>query len=61
MQSVLNANLQAYRRLSGLIGFRGPIEFGIYGPRLSSRAACLSPAYGLLAGLPSAWPVGNTG
>ena len=47
MQSVLNANLRAYRRLSGLIGFRRPIEFGLYGPRLSSGAACLSPAYGL--------------
>ena len=47
MQSVLNGNLRANRRLSGLIGFRRPIEFGLYGPRLSSGAACLSPAYGL--------------
>jgi len=46
-QSVLNANLQAYRRPSGLIGFRRPIDFGLYGPTLSSAAACLSPAYGL--------------
>jgi len=44
-QSVLNTNLQAYRRRSGLIGFRRPIEFGLYGPRLSSGAAFLGLAY----------------
>jgi len=33
-RSVLNANHRAYRRLSGLIGFRRPMELGLYRPRL---------------------------
>jgi len=55
-RSLPNANHRAYRRLSGLVGFRRPLEFGLDRPRLSPGAACLGPAYGL----PSAWPVGNT-
>jgi len=32
-RSVPDANHGAYRRLSGLIGFRRPLEFGLYRPR----------------------------
>jgi len=48
-RSVLNANPGAYRRLSGLIGFGRPAEFGLYRPRLLPARPAL------------AWPVGNTG
>ena len=50
-RSVFNANHRAYRRLSGLIGFRRPIEFGLYRPRLFSEWPALArpmayrPAY----------------
>ena len=47
-RSVLNANYGAYRRLSGLIGFGRPAEFGLYWPRLLPARPAL------------AWPVGNT-
>jgi len=47
-RSVLNADHRAYRRLSGLIGFSRPAEFGLYQPRLL-------PVWPALA-----WPVGNT-
>jgi len=46
-RSLPNVNHRAYRRLSGLVGFRRPLEFGLDRPRLSPRAACLGPAYGL--------------
>jgi len=46
-RSVLNANHRAYRRLSGLIGFGRPAEFGLYRPRLLPSVACLALAYGL--------------
>ena len=50
-QSVLNANHGAYRRLSGLIGFGRPVEFGLYRPRLLPAQPALAwpmayrPAY----------------
>jgi len=47
-RSVLNANHHAYRRLSGLIGFGKPTEFGLYWFRLFSERPAL------------AWPIGNT-
>ena len=48
-RSVLNANHGPYRRLSGLIGFGRPAEFGLYRPRLL-------PTRPALAGL---WPIGR--
>ena len=50
-RSVLNANHGAYRRLSGLIGFGRPAEFGLYRPRLLPARPALAwpmayrPAY----------------
>jgi len=46
-RSLPNVNHRAYRRLSGLVGFRRPLESGLDRPRLSPGAACLGPAYGL--------------
>jgi len=50
-RSVLNANHGAYRRLSGLIGFGRPAEFGLYRPRHFQRSL---PWPGPLGTLPSA-------
>jgi len=50
-RSVFNANHGAYRRLSGLIGFGRPAEFGLYRPRLLPARPALAwpmayrPAY----------------
>jgi len=50
-RSVLNTNHGAYRRLSGLIGFGRPAEFGLYRPRLLPARPALAwpmayrPAY----------------
>jgi len=50
-RSVLNTNHGAYRRLSGLIGFGKPAEFGLYRPRLLPARPALAwpmayrPAY----------------
>jgi len=38
-----NANHWAYRRLSGLIGFGRPAEFGLYRPRLLPARPALAP------------------
>jgi len=43
-RSLPNVNHRAYRCLSGLVGFRRPLEFGLDRPRLSPGAACLGPA-----------------
>ena len=55
-----NANRQAYRPLTGLIGFRRLNGFSLYPPRPLVGMARLGPAYSLSAGLSAAWPVGNT-
>jgi len=50
-RSVFNPNSLAYRRLSGLIGFRRPAEFGLYRPRMLLQRPALArptpyrPAY----------------
>ena len=50
-RSVPNANLLAYRRLSGLIGFRRPLKFGLFRPSSFMERPCLArpmayrPAY----------------
>ena len=50
-RSIHSANYRAYRRLSGLIGFRRPFEFGLYRPRLIperpglARPTAYRPAY----------------
>ncbi|PUU79549.1 hypothetical protein B9Z19DRAFT_1064171 [Tuber borchii] len=48
---VSSGNLHAYRRLSGLIGFRRPLKFGLYRPRpflerpSLARPTAYRPAY----------------